>query len=216
MADEVADSLATLNDVTDRGVPYRRMGDPCRWPTGPTLAAFSSVPRRCRWSPLSVLPLRARGRGPPGRSGRASTASRRGRGVPAPSSGIRLAVDGLRQDPRHGPRPSQPLGPAIRSRTDRCVLVPAERQLVRRVDGHRWSYPAHQCPGRRRRRFYPRRRPPGAGPARRHGPRRLRRRVERGPASTPRAPLLVTQSGASVDGSRTDWSDIEGLGQVPT
>jgi hypothetical protein len=24
MADEVADSLATLNDVTDRGVPYRR------------------------------------------------------------------------------------------------------------------------------------------------------------------------------------------------
>jgi hypothetical protein len=59
MADEVADSLATLNDVTDRGVPYScRMGDPCRRPTGPTSphsAPFPAVP----WSPLSVLLLRA-------------------------------------------------------------------------------------------------------------------------------------------------------------
>jgi hypothetical protein len=44
MADEVADSPATLNDLTDRGVPYRRMGDPLPTADRPYLAAFSSVP----------------------------------------------------------------------------------------------------------------------------------------------------------------------------
>jgi hypothetical protein len=44
MADEVADSSATLNDVTDRGVPYRRMGDSLPTADRPYLAAFSSVP----------------------------------------------------------------------------------------------------------------------------------------------------------------------------
>ncbi len=61
MADEVADSLATLNDVTDRGVPYRRMGGPLptadrpyvgriqlRSPAVPVVAALRSASARTR------------------------------------------------------------------------------------------------------------------------------------------------------------------------
>lgn len=57
MADEVADSLATLNDVRDGGVPYRRMGDPLPTADRPHLGRIQVRSRRCRWSPLSVLLL---------------------------------------------------------------------------------------------------------------------------------------------------------------
>jgi hypothetical protein len=59
MADEVADSLATLNDVTDRRVPYRRMGDPLPTADRPYVGRIQLRSRRCRWTPLSVLLLRA-------------------------------------------------------------------------------------------------------------------------------------------------------------